>query len=454
MKKQPNILFITDDQHRYDYLEMVGKFPVKTPNLARLAKEGIWYQHAYSNSPLCMPARCSLHNGLYAHQHGMMTNHGHWDFNLPTVQQALQKNGYATAAIGKLHVFEAMDCGLDLTTVEKEIKSLGYDFVHEVSGKGLAWHVDCEWTHAKRKKGNLDKYRESRHFHQSKEGGHGKCAHPFVLDEEDYMDRYIGDRVIDFLNDYDFEKPLFLWAGLVSPHPPFDATAGMLEGHDPLRQPNAVDNEDPESWAGQRAHYSAMVEEIDRQVGRMLEVLENRGQLANTLVVFTSDHGEMLGDHGLEGKCHCYDPSTRVPLLMRYPVAIKANQVSQGMVELTDIPATFLEVAGIASNPREVLPATPGKSLIPTWQDCNYEVRPFAFSEDGGQFYPAFQMIRDHRYKLVYYTDKNCYSLYDMQNDPDECDDLANNPDHAEIVDSMSKLLLQHLAKTYSPVRK
>lgn len=445
MKQPPNILFITDDQHRYDYLEMLEKFPVKTPNLAKMAQEGIWYQHTYSNAPLCMPARCSLHNGLYAHQHGMMTNRGHWDFNLPTVQQALQKHGYTTAAIGKLHVYEAMDCGLDLTTVNEEVKSLGYDFVHEVSGKGLAWYVDCEWTHAKRKKGNLDKYRQAKFLYQGTEDGHEKCAHPFVLDEEDYMDRFITDNVVNFLEKYDYQKPLFLWAGLVSPHPPFDATAGMLNGHDPSNQPTAIDNETPEKWVQNRTHYSAMVEEIDRQVGRMLDALENQGQLDNTLVVFTSDHGEMLGDHDLEGKCHCYDPSTRVPLLMRYPAAIKASQICQSIVELTDLPATLLDFAGITPNPQEVLPSSPGKSLVPTWQDKNYEVRPFAFSECVGQFYPAFQMIRDHRFKLVFYTDRNSFSLYNMQNDPDECHDLAESEDHADIVQKMSKLLMQHL---------
>ena len=446
--KQPHILFITDDQHRYDYLEMPGKYPVKTPNLARIAKEGIWYQHAYSNAPLCMPARCSLHNGLYAHQHGMMTNRGHWDFNLPTVQQALQQHGYKTAAIGKLHVYEAMDCGLDLTTVEKEVKSLGYDYLHEVSGKGLARYVDCEWTHAMRAKGQLEKYREAGQFYKKHR------TRPFPLNEEDYMDRYIGDKVVDFLGSYDFDQPLFLWAGLVSPHPPFDATAGMLKGHDPSNQPLAVDNENPDSWEHQRAYYSAMLEEVDRQVGRMLEVLENKGQLDNTLVIFTSDHGEMLGDHALEGKCHCYDPSTRVPLLMRYPAAISPNQVCQSMVELTDLPATLLDFAGITANPGEVLPRTPGRSLVPSWGDSYYEVRPFAFSEDGGQFYPAFQMIRDHRFKLVYYPDLNSYSLYDMQNDPDECIDLAENKDYAETVRSMSKLMMQHLARNYAPVRK
>jgi len=425
----------------YDYLEMIDKFPVKTPNLARLAREGIWYQHCYSNAPLCMPARCSLHNGLYSHQHGMMTNHGHWDFNLPTVQQALQKNGYATAAIGKLHVYEAMDCALDLTTVTEEVKSLGYDFVHEISGKGLAWYVDCEWTHAMAQKGKLETYRQGRQFYESKEGGHAKCAHPFVLDEEDYMDRYIGNHVVDFLDKYDYEKPLFLWAGLVSPHPSFDATTGMLEGHDPSEQPLAIDNPDPKRWEQNRTHYSAMVEEIDRQVGRMLKALEDQGQLDNTLVIFTSDHGEMLGDHGLEGKCHCYDPSTRVPLLMRYPAEINARQIRDCMVELTDLPATLLDAAGITANAGELLPGTPGKSLVPTWNNPNASVRDFAFSEDGGQFYPAFKMIRDHHYKLVYYLDDKRYALYDMQNDPDECQDLANDGTYNNIIQKMSKSL-------------
>jgi len=448
MEKSANIILITDDQHRYDYLDMLDKFPVKTPNLARLAKEGIWYQHAYTPSPLCMPARSSLHNGLYAHQHGMTTNVGHWDFHLPTVQQALQKHGFNTVAIGKLHAFEAMDCGLDVTTTEPQIKALGYDYVHEVSGKGLAWHCDCEWTHAMARKQHLQPYREARTLYNDHR------AHSFMLDEEDYMDRYIGDHVVDFLGNYAYEKPLFLWAGFVSPHPPFDATSDMLAGHESSEQPDAIDNPAPRSWEEVRAHYTAMVEEIDRQVGRILTVLEEKGQLDNTLVVFTSDHGEMLGDHGLEGKCHCYDPSTRVPLLMRYPAAIPTEQVRDCMVELTDLPATFLDAAGITSDATDLLPGTPGKSLLPTWADSEASIRPFVFSEDGGQFYPSFQMIRTVSHKLVYYPEEDRLTLYDMVNDPDECVDLGSCDNHVTIRNDLLRRLLRHLACNPAPTRK
>lgn len=450
MKNRPNILFITDDQHRYDYLEMVSKFPVKTPNIARLAEEGVWYNHAYSVNPLCMPARCSLHNGLYTHQHGMTENGEHWDFNLPTVQQALQKHGYTTAAIGKLHVFNG---DVDLTTLKGDIQSLGYDYVHEVSGKALAWHEQCEWTHAMEKQGKLEKYRKARHFHEKEVCGRDKYAHRFVLDEEDYMDRYIGDHVVDFLKNHNYEKPLFMWAGLVSPHYPFDATDEMLKGHELTEQPDAVDNEQPQLWQANRQHYSAMVEEVDKQAGRMLKALEEKGQLDNTLVIFTSDHGEMLGDHGLEGKCHPFDPSVRVPLLMRYPAAIKPGTICNSIIELTDLPATLLDFAGITTEPETVLPRTPGKSVIPTWQNINHEIRPFAYSESY-VCYPPFQMIRNHQFKLVYYQDKKEFSLYDIQNDPDECINLAGRNEYSEIIKEMSTDLLKHIVTYRAPIRK
>jgi arylsulfatase A-like enzyme len=144
----PNILFITDDQHRYDYLEMTGQFPVSTPNLARLAREGVWHRHAYSVCPLCMPARCSLHTGLYAHQHGVTRNFRHWPLGLPAFPQLLRSSGYRTAAIGKVHVFEAVPERLDLESVREQVMSFGYDELIEVAGKQMPYSgVQCDWSH-------------------------------------------------------------------------------------------------------------------------------------------------------------------------------------------------------------------------------------------------------------------------------------------------------------------
>ena len=442
MPERPHILFITDDQHRYDFLEMTGKYPVHTPHLARLAAEGVWHRHAYSPCPLCIPARASLHTGLYGHQHGLTTNMGDWPAWLPTLPQSLQAHGYHTAAIGKLHAFEGIPEQLDLTTVREAVMGFGYDELHEVSGKALACYMECEWTHHMRRKGLLEAYRaQQADWH---EGRHM----PFPFAEADYQDVYITDHVVEWLEHYDEDRPFFLWAGLVSPHPPFDAPAHWVPSPDVVPPP--MDNDNPEPWRAPRALYAGMVELVDAQVGRVLEVLARRGMLDDTLVLFASDHGEMLGDHGLGGKCYPHDPSTRVPLLARYPALIPAGTVSDALVELTDLPATVLQIALGAENPRPFLPGTPGHSLVPHWQG-KPGGREFCYSEDGGHFCPPFQMVRTAEWKYVYYPGDGSEALFHLCDDPDECRNCAADPACASIKDTLKTRLLHHLATTPPP---
>jgi arylsulfatase A-like enzyme len=471
MNDIPSILFITDDQHRYDYLEMTGRFPVSTPNLARLAREGVWHRHAYSVCPLCMPARCSLHNGLYAHQHGVNQNLRHWPLGLTSFPQVLQAAGYRTAAIGKLHVYEGVPERLDLSTVRKQVMSLGYDELIEVGGKSMAWYAQCDWTHDMDTKGLYQTYLADGECRQA----NGDRAAPFPLPTKEYHDIWIGDRCVDWLERYEGDQPFFLWAGLVSPHFPYNAPAEEVARHDPALQPPCIDNPEPGDWPLRRAHYAAMVEIVDRQVGRLLEVLERRGLLDNTLIIFTSDHGEMLGDHGLSGKCRAYDPSTRVPCLARWPGHIRPGTVSEALIELIDLPATLVAAGTGGDEITSHLDRSPGRSLLPHWIDPALPVRPFVYSEDGGHFVPAWQMVRDHHWKYVVQTREHGGSghtgedparldlsrnagapfewLFDLVNDPDECRNVADDPDNVKIKEELRMSLLQHVANTPAPIR-
>ena len=442
MSTRPHILFISDDQHRYDFLGLTGQYPISTPNLDRLAAEGVWHRHAYSNCPLCIPARASMHTGLYGHQHGLTTNRGDWPHYLPTLPQALQAQGYHTAAIGKLHAMEGVYERLDLTTIPEEIKAYGYEDLHEVSGKQLAALLDCEWTHALRNRGLLDAY------HDDLAARIGEMHHPFILDEAVYPDVYITDHVVNWLEQYDDARPFFLWAGLVSPHPPFDAPVRWLPRADSMPPP--VDSSKPQQYAAIRALYAGMVQLVDAQVGRMLEVLERRGLLDETLIIFASDHGEMLGDHNLGGKCYPHDPSTRVPLLARYPALIPAGTVSDALVELIDLPATVLQVALNAATPQSYLPGSPGRSLVAQWsgEDAGRE---FVYSEDGGQFCPPFQMVRTAEWKYVYYTHDGNETLFNMLDDAQECHSLAADPAYTGLMAQLKSTLLQHVATTPAP---
>lgn len=417
---RPNILFIIDDQHRHDWLGWIDHCPARTPNLDRLRREGIWHRHAYSNNPLCMPARYSLISGLYSHQSGQMDNTTDWPTRFPTMPQALQQQGYRTAMIGKLHAFEAIPSALDLTTVSEQIHAFGFDHVHEVAGKTMAWHIDCEWTHHLRNHGLLDAYRAER----SKRSPVQNDGHPFPLPEEHYIDRYIGDHCVNWLEQHDAEQPFFLWAGFCSPHPAYDAPASRLTAHSPESMPLPIDNPDPLRWPTRRAHYAAMIEIIDEQVGRLLDVLDRRGLAENTLVVFVSDHGEMLGEHDLDGKCWPHDPSIRVPCLARWPGHIPPESVSDGLLNLIDLTVTCASAGG--ADPATALPDSFGRSLIDHWQKPTSEMRPFIFSENSGQFHSPWQLVRTRDHKLIHWLHDDRETLHDLIGDPHECSSIKD----------------------------
>jgi len=445
-----NILLISDDQHRYDCLGVWGRFPVRTPHLDQLARDGVWHRHAYTPCALCLPARCSLHTGLYAHQHGAVTNEGHWRCDVPTLPQVLQQAGYHTAMIGKLHVFEGLPERIDLTdpAVRRQTHRLGYDDVHEVCGKAFAWYVDCDWTHDLRRHGLLDAYRTEGQRHMA-----GDDAREFPLPTTWYSDVYIADRAVRWLESYRDDRPFFLWVGLCSPHPPYDAPREYLERHPPGSQPLPVDHPAPEAarWPLKRRHYAAMIELVDAQVGRVLAALDARGWRERTLVVFLSDHGEMLGDHGLDGKCHPHDPSIRVPLLARCPPLITSGTVSDALVELTDVVATAVEVGTGDADATRHLPRTPGRSLLTHWRAPHTPVRDLVYTEDGGHFFPPHQTVRTESWKYSFYTRDGREALFDLRADPDECVNRAGDPAQRDVQAELRTRAFQRLAATPPP---
>ena len=190
--------------------------------------------------------------------------------------------------------------------------------------------------------------------------------------------------------------------------------------------PLPLDNPNPGNWPLLRAHYAAMIELVDHEVGRLLATLERRGWLDKTLVFFVADHGEMLGDHGLQGKCWPHDPSIRVPCLARFPGVIQPGSVSDGLVSLIDLPVTCLAAASIDAN--AALPRTPGRSLLDHWKTPEKPFRRFIFSENGGQFHAAWRLLRTGGEKLVDLHQENRISFFDLKADPSESNDLGGKP--------------------------
>ncbi len=404
MARQMNLLFLMTDQLRYDCVGYADEPKVSTPNIDRIAA-GCAFTRCQSVNPICQPARTALLTGKYSHQIGTLNMSGDLNFDHPTFPQALQNAGYWTAGIGKFHYLQTWDwnCGrgkgLRLTALRESMRSLGYHRVWETAGKQLARQNHCDYCHYLEQHGLLEPFRDmveargSNHAKPNEELAKDGDAWPF--DEAHHIDVVTGRKIREAIAERPQDKPFFIFGSFCSPHKPFDPpqrfldeipyeeTDDFLSGGEPL-----ADSDKRNLWKLRRA-YKATVRLIDHEVGKILDQLEHSGLLDDTLVVFSSDHGELMGDHGLVQKSEFWRESLEVPLAIRHPRHLEEKQIHTP-VELTDITATLLDAAGI--DPHTALskpwPAfhniVPCRSLLPLIEGCAERVRDFAFSECRG----------------------------------------------------------------------
>lgn len=464
---RPNILFLMTDEQRWEYTGYMGQPALATPNLDRLAARGVAFTRCYSANPVCMPARCSIHNGLYSFQTGQMDNRGDWPMDLPTFTQALQRMGYHTALTGKLHAHEAIGLAPDLTQGEwaQEVRALGFDDVCQVAGKGMAFFADDDYTHYLEAKGLLETYRG--YMLDLAEGRQPPGA-PSPLPEEDYVDNFIGRRAGEWLERYRGEKPFFHMVSFCSPHPHFDAYQRALdqipldevvlpvEGEVATSSPRYRENPEKyrEMYRRLRASYLAMIQIVDENVGKLLQTLEARGVLDNTLIIFTSDHGTMLGDLGKGAKCWWEDPSVRVPLIVYYePGTIRGRLVENTMVSNHDVTATMLHAAAGEDCAGQWLPGSSSRSLVPFLTGETTAVREIIYSETGPQFGPAWRMVDDGLYKYVYRLGTDQDMLFDLGRDPHCLVDVAGEAGYRSVLHAMQEKMLKILARHPAPKR-
>jgi len=439
-----NILFLMTDEHRWDYMGYMDHPVLRTPNFDRLANRGAIFTHCYSPNPLCMPARNAIHTGLYTFQSGQMNNVGDWPMAFPTFTQALQKLGYHTALIGKLHAHEAVGYDIDLTESpwDDEIHALGFDDVIQVAGKTMDFFTDDHYTHYLKDKGLLYAYRadivERVESHSPSRG-----AWASILPEEDYIDNFIGYNAVEWLEQYDDEHPFCLMASFCSPHPCYDAYQRALARVDIDKVPLPVANDRAESYRKMIANYVAQIEIVDENVGRILSVLEKRGWLENTLVVFTADHGEMLGDCGKHSKCTWEDPSTRVPMIVHCPEWTAPRVVDKTLVAAHDASATMLEWAAGRGAPQRLLPGGSAVSVGPFLRGETPGVREFVYSENGGQFERPWRMVDDGRWKYVRVLDTREELLFDKYDDPHCLSNVSCSPGAADVTARLREAMLR-----------
>ena len=439
----PNILLITNDQHRFDFYEG-GAIPgLSTPNFSRLTAEGTTLTNSYSSCPLCVPTRFTWLYGVRASQgNGAWGDFdGRWPVNLRSMAHLLQCRGYHTGLIGKLH----SHCGLpslDLVDIEEESRNRGFDEVTEMAGKSLVNYFDCNYTRYLEERGLLAEYRQ-----RLEDLGTGHCE-PLPFDDEDSIDAVIGRRIRNWLRDYDRDEPFFLHASFCNPHFPYDPTPKYADRHRPEDMPAPVGVDDPdriEAHKKARARYCGLIEQDDEEIGEVLQILDERGWTENTLVIYSTDHGDMMGYRDLRGKQQPYDTSARTPVIIRYPGTVPAGQTLAAPAESIDLPCAVLEAAGFADVPGDLLPTSPGRSWWSYVRGKRDQHRQWAYSEMG-----TWKMVCDEKWKYVHRSDGE-NELYNRAEDPHEMNSLVDHPEHQGRVREMQGWIIESMSDNIAP---
>ncbi|MFH2113569.1 MAG: sulfatase-like hydrolase/transferase [Spirochaetota bacterium] len=434
--ERPNLLFIMADQLRADALACCGPAPARTPNLDALAAGGTLFSQCRTVSPICMPARAALLSGVYPHQLGIWNND---PFTFPSAApnwvKTLRTAGYRTSVIGKTHYYPYDGSVPDMRQAEPLISSYGYDDVDEIPGPRVSGRLLSHMTALWRDRGYLDGVRGDL---ESRYAGNHAMARESVLPLELYPDVYVGQQAEAYLKAYDRPEPFFCFVSFGGPHDPWDCPREYAAQFDGVTvqpalkafvdacpdRPRGVWDEGPHhppfsaaDVEAIRRNYAGKVSLIDYQIGNVLKALATTGRLDNTVIIFSSDHGEMNGDHGRLYKQNFLESSVLVPLIARIPGRLASR--SDALIELQDIGPTMLELAGLE-------PGYPqcGKSfanLIGDKESHSHNHRSIVFSEYNREI-----MAFDGRWKLVVNPRSEPYLLFDLASDPAESINLAS----------------------------
>lgn len=455
---RPHIILIITDQQRYDTIAALGFPHMQTPNLDRLVREGVSFDNCHITAPSCAPSRASLFTGYYPHTTGILKNADRWTRSWV---EDLNAGGYYCVNIGKMHTYPYHT---PLGFHERYVVENKDRFLEE------RFYFD-EWDKALRFRG-LEK--QQRAFYRTRSDYRERLgAFEWALPEDAHPDNFVGDLATWWLDTKPMpDKPLFLEIGFPGPHPPYDPLPRYAEPYlnkelpiDPLlpedlagqpqvfhtmRQHNADFDHDsvvhqlkPSAQARhrQRAYYLANVTMIDEQVGSILACLEAKGYLENAVVIFTSDHGDALGDHGHSQKWTMYDIITRVPCVVWSPGRFTGGVQKDELVSWMDLGPTILELAGV-----DVPASFEAESLLPALTDEEWQGREYVFAEhvrDGilqGTAYMS--MVRSQTWKLVHFVDSAEGQLFDLLADPGEVQNLWDNPIHAAKKNELLRVLL------------
>jgi arylsulfatase len=444
---RPNVLLICVEHWSGRFLGVEGHPCIQTPTLDRLARNGVRFTNAYSSTPTCIPARRSLMTGMTARAHGDRIFKEREPMpQATTLAGAFSQAGYQTCSIGKLHVYPQRD-------------RIGFDdaLLHEEGRRHLGMNAD-DYEMFLAEQG-----------HPGEEQTHGMCSNDYMsrawhLSEHLHPTNWTVRETCRAIHRRDPTRPGFWFMSFSAPHPPLIPPTAYLSLYDAAQTDAAFIGDwasdrdalpyalkvrhggwytqghhflhDSHVLAQARAAYYAMCTHIDHQIRLVIGTLREQGLLDDTIIMFIADHGEMLGNHGLFAKDVLYEDSARIPMILM-PTADNErwghDRADDRLVDLVDVMPTLLDMADVPiPDSVEGMPLGRGDSrdhlYAEHWEDAR-----------------ANRMIRDRRHKLIYYPVGNRRQLFDLQTDPDELTDLTSSAHHREILDRLTKLLVDHL---------
>lgn len=449
--ERPNVLFILTDDQRWDCVSLNPDAIIATPNIDRLGHQGVYFPNHFCTTSLCSPSRASILSGLYAHAHGVSNNFTEYPEDMPTWPHELQKSGYETAYIGKYHMGEAND----------DVRG-GFDYF--VTHKGQGQYFD-----------NVFRFN----------GGERRLV-------KGYYTTVVTDMAEDWLKNRSSDKPWALMIGHKAPHSfyfpekkyehafdhvnvPYPASAFLLDDNDcwykerldtwhgiygPLFEwRKDWPDESPQgvaAFANMNRAYWGTILSVDDSVGRLYQFLADRGQLDNTLIIFTSDNGLLAGEQGMVDKRTAHEPSIRIPLVVRYPGLTPADKprVVPQMTLTTDFAPSILDICGVP--PVKKTHGRSWKKLAsgqadPGWRKSmlyhyNYE-KQFPYT-------PNVRCVRTDDWKYIHYPhgdggpDRHKADLFHLSVDPDEKYNLIDDPRYADKVAELKAELERLLVET------
>ena len=449
MTDKPNIVLIFTDQQRADTFGYAGDPVAITPNADRLAAEGVVFPRCCASAPVCMTTRASLISGKPVHEHGV------WSMADPELRHGtshvrnIRDAGYHTAVVGKTHFRHGQAHTRDHLA---EMHDWGYVEPTEITGPVESMTTDSPYTDHLAAKGLLDVHREYLRIYVR--GERRRVQQPWEtppcpLPTEDHLDMYIARTAAEWVRGYTGTKPFYLQASFGGPHNPWDSPAEYRRRYDADSMPLSITARqkgpvaplvelmlagsaaqlDGMSAAENRVmktYYYAKVSLIDDGIGLVLDALGERGDMDNTWIVYSADHGEMLGDHRLIAKKVFYEGAVKVPCVVRPPGGVE-GWASNGLADHLDIAATLMDAAGA-----EAIEGSPGRSLLPLVDagpnDPNAQHhRDAVLSEFAGR--DPYSMVLADRYKMTVDTrTREPLDLYDMAEDPEELHNRIDDP--------------------------